>query len=90
MSEALPLAYVKTHLSEIADRVEHQHDRVTLTRNGRPSVVMISPEELESLEETLDILSSADAVKEITQARKEVSLGDAVDGEYLRSKYLKR
>ncbi len=90
MSEALPLAYVKAHLSEIADRVERQHDRVLLTRNGRPSAVLISPEDLEALEETLDILSDENALREIQEAREEVSRGDTVDGEFLRSKYLKR
>ncbi len=90
MTEALPLAYVKAHLSEIADRVERQHDRVMLTRNGRPSAVLISPEDLEALEETLDILSDENALREIQEAREEVSRGDTVDGEFLRSKYLQR
>lgn len=26
-------------------RVEHEHDRVTLTRKGRPAAVLISPED---------------------------------------------
>lgn len=90
MSETLPLAYVKAHLSEIVDRVERQHDRVVLTRNGRPAVVLVSPEDLEALEETLDILSDENALREIQEAREEVSRGDTVDGDLLRSKYLKR
>jgi prevent-host-death family protein len=53
----LPLAEIKKRLSEIVDGVEERHDRVVLTRNGRPAAVIISPEELESLEDTLDILS---------------------------------
>lgn len=90
MSEILPLAYVKAHLSEIADRVERQHDRVILTRNGRPAAVLVSPEDLEVLEETLDILSDENALREIQEAREEISRGDTVDGDFLRSKYLKR
>lgn len=89
MSETLPLAFVKAHLSEIVDRVEHQHDRVTLTRNGRPAAVLVSPDDLEALEETLDIISDKNALRGIKEAREEVSRGDTVDGEFIRSKYLK-
>ena len=54
MSETLPLAEIKAHLSEIVDRVEREHDRVVLTRNGRPAAVIMSPADLEALEDTLD------------------------------------
>jgi antitoxin YefM len=57
ISETLPLSSVKTHLSELVDRVEDQHDRIVVTRNGKPAAVLISPDDLESLEETLAILS---------------------------------
>lgn len=90
MSETSPLAYVKAHLSEIVDRVERQHERVILTRNGRPSAVLVSPEDLEALEETLDILSDENALREIREASDEVARGDTVDYEFLQSKYLKR
>jgi hypothetical protein len=39
MIETLPLAHLKAHLSEVVDRVEREHDRVVLTRNGRPAFV---------------------------------------------------
>ena len=55
--ETLPLSEIKKRLSEIVDGIEDRHDRVVLTRNGRPAAVLMSPAELESLEETLDILS---------------------------------
>jgi antitoxin YefM len=48
MSETLPLAEVKAKLSEMVDRVEHTHDRITVTRNGRPAAVIISLDELAS------------------------------------------
>ena len=58
MSDTLPLAEVKAKLSEMVDRVEHQHDRITVTRNGRPAAVLVSPDDLASLEDTLDLLSN--------------------------------
>src|SRR5690242_4347766 len=68
----LPLAEIKKRLSEIVDGVEARHDRVLLTRNGRPAAVLISPEDLEALEETLDILSDPKAMRAIRKAEADI------------------
>jgi antitoxin YefM len=86
--ETLPLATVKARLSEVVDRVESRHERVTLTRNGRPAAVLIAPEDLEALEDTLDILSNPEAVREIEKARKEIARGKGLSADELRAKYL--
>lgn len=57
ISETLSPAEVKTHLSELVGRVDRQHDRVTVTVHGRPSAILLSPDDLEALEETIPILS---------------------------------
>jgi antitoxin YefM len=90
MPETLPLAEIKAHLSEIVDRVEHEHDRVVLTRNGRAAAVIVSPEDLEALEDTLELLSDPMALKEIDRARQDVARGKVVTAEELRAKYLQR
>lgn len=86
----LPLAEIKKRLSEIVDGVEERHDRVVLTRNGRPAAVIISPEELESLEETLEILSDPKAMRAIRKAERDVDAGKGIGADELRAKYLKR
>jgi antitoxin YefM len=86
----LPLSEIKKRLSEIVDGVEERHDRVVLTRNGRPAAVLISPDELESLEETLEILSDPKATKAIRTAEADIDAGKGVSGDDLRAKYLKR
>ena len=86
----LPLAEIKKRLSEIVDGVEQRHDRVVLTRNGRPAAVLMSPDDLESLEETLDILSDPKEMAEIRRAQQEVAAGNVVTGDELRARYLKR
>ena len=68
MSDTLPLAEVKAKLSEMVDRMEHTHDRIAVTRNGRPAAVLISPEDLQSLEETLDLLSDSEAGAQLREA----------------------
>lgn len=86
--DTLPLAEIKARLSEIVDRVERRHERVTLTRNGRPAAVLISPDDLEALEDTLEILSNPQALGEIDQARSEIARGEVVTADELRAKYL--
>nr|MBA3991772.1 type II toxin-antitoxin system Phd/YefM family antitoxin [Propionibacteriales bacterium] len=53
------MADLKAHLSEYADRAEKQGERFTITRNGRPSVVMVSSEDFAALEETIFWLSQS-------------------------------
>lgn len=87
MSETLPLANVKSRFSEIVDRVEHTHDRIVVTRNGRPAAVMISPDDLASLEDTLELLSDPVAMTELAEARRAHEGGDYVTGDELRSRF---
>lgn len=68
MSTTLPLAEVRERLSPIVTSVESTHERVVITKNGRPAAVLIAWEDLESLDETLEILADPDAVAEIRGA----------------------
>ncbi len=71
---------VRDHLSEIVDRVEQHHERLVVTRNGRPAAVLISPEDLAQLEETIAVLSDADALADIREADAAYARGDVVRG----------
>jgi antitoxin YefM len=77
MSETLPLATVKAHFSEIVDRVARQQDRVIVTRNGRPAAVLVSTDDLESLEETLAIMSDKSLTTQIRASEKAIAAGEA-------------
>lgn len=78
MSEMLPLSSVKAHLSELVDRVEDQHERVVVTRNGRPAAVLISTHDLDGLEETLAVLSDTSLMRRIADGEAAASDGDVV------------
>jgi antitoxin YefM len=78
MSETLPFSEVKAHLSEVADRVEREHDRILVTRNGRPSFVLLSPDDLASLEETVDILQDDELKDSLRTSRQQAAAGDTV------------
>lgn len=78
MSSTIPFSEAKAHLSELADRVEHEHDRVLVTRNGRPSFVLVSADDLESLEETLAITRDDELMDSLRKSRKESASGKRV------------
>lgn len=90
MSETLPLSQIKAHLSEIVDRVEREHERVVLTRNGRPAAIIMSPADLEALEDTLELMSDPEALKEIKAARDDTARARVVTADELRAKYLRK
>jgi prevent-host-death family protein len=76
VADTLPFSEAKAHLSELAQRVEREHERILVTRNGRPSFVLVSPDDLESLEETLDILRDRDLVESLVRSRSEAARGE--------------
>jgi antitoxin YefM len=76
-AEHMPLADVKNRLSEVVDRLEREHGRVVITKHGRPAAVVISVDDLEGLEETLDILSDPKLMRRIRKAEAEIAGGEA-------------
>jgi antitoxin YefM len=80
----LPLNDVKTHFSAIADEVAATHDRVIVTRNGKPHVMVIAVDDFESLQMTRELLSERGAVQEILAADEEIAAGQYHTLEELR------
>jgi len=79
--DTLPLSAAKARLSEIADEVDRTHQRVQITKNGRSYVVLISAEDLASLEATLELLSDPDAMGRVRQAQSDIDNGNFTTGE---------
>jgi len=71
----LPLNEVKTRFSAIADEVAATHDRVIVTRNGKPHVMVISVDDFESLQMTRELLAEPGAVRDILAADREIAAG---------------
>ncbi len=76
--EHMPLAEVKNRLSEVVDEVEREHARVVITKHGRPAAVVVSAADLESLEETLDIVGTKSLLADIREAMAELAAGTAI------------
>ncbi|HEY6399484.1 MAG TPA: type II toxin-antitoxin system Phd/YefM family antitoxin [Solirubrobacteraceae bacterium] len=75
-----PLRAVRDHLSEIVDRVEREHERVVITRNGREAAVLLSAADLAELEETLSVLSDPQALADIREGDAAYAGGDVIRG----------
>ena len=74
---SMALRDVKNRLSEVVDQVERQHDRVVITRHGKPAAVVISTEDLASLEETLEIVSRPKLIAQVRDSLAELAAGEA-------------
>lgn len=75
LSEHLSLADVKNRLSEVVDKLEREHGRVVVTKHGQPAAVMLNVDDLESLEETLAILSNPVLREAIAEGDADVAAG---------------
>jgi prevent-host-death family protein len=54
-----------------------EHHRVVITRHGKPAAVVISTDDLESLEETLEVVSRPKLVAQVRDSLAELAAGEA-------------
>ncbi len=73
------LSDVREHLSEIVDDVALTGGEYVITKHGRPTAVLLSSDDYESLIETLNILSDSDAMVAIGEAERELANGELTE-----------
>jgi len=71
----LSLAEVKARLSELVQRVSTQHERILVTVHGKPSAVLVSPEDLAAMEETIAVLSDSETMDRLRASEEELARG---------------
>ena len=84
MAKIVPFTEARSHLTELLDELEDRHEHVLITRNGRPSAVLLSAEEFAALEETLEIVQDEELMEALKRSAKDVEEGDLVPLEALR------
>jgi len=72
MARIVPFTEARARLTELLDEVETRHEHVVITRNGRPSAVVLSTEEYEALEETLEILQDEETLEALRESERDV------------------
>ncbi len=63
--KALSVSEAKMKLSGLIETVNATDEEIMITKNGRPAAVLVSPEEFESMKETIAVRSDLSLMKEI-------------------------
>ena len=75
MASLMSISDVRTDLPNLVAKISNSLGRVTITVNGQPKAVLVSAEELESLEETAEVLAIPGAKKSIKEGLREAKKG---------------
>ncbi|WP_026548709.1 type II toxin-antitoxin system Phd/YefM family antitoxin [Arthrobacter sp. Br18] len=85
--KTVPLSEAKDKLSSLVDEADRTHEIVQITRHGHPSAVLMSADDLESLQETIHWLSQPGIREDLEQARRDITEGTTVNGDDLRREF---
>jgi antitoxin YefM len=72
--KALSVSEAKMKLSGLIDTVNATDEEVVITKNGRPAAILVSPDEFESLKETLAVRSDSALMKEIKKGLRALKM----------------
>lgn len=76
MTNTIAISDARAKLPDLVTKIDKNLDRAIITVNGKPKVVMLSIEELESLEETAEVLGTIPGIKkDIGKSRKQIKKG---------------
>ena len=81
MLKTLSITEVRNNLPRLVNSAQKKLDEYTITVNGSPAAVLMSIDELESLRETLEILSDKKLMRAIKQGEKEIAEGKGIPWE---------
>ncbi len=70
--KTLSLSEAKMKLSSLVDAVQSTDEEVVITRNGSPAAVIVSPEEFESLKETVAVRSDDRLIRDIRKGLQDL------------------
>ena len=68
----MPLSEVKMKLSQLVEEVSSLDEEITITRNGKPVAIIVSPDEFDSWKETLAIRADAELMAEIRRGLEDI------------------
>jgi len=75
VAKTVPFTEARAKLSELLDELERRHEHVVITRNGRPTAVLVPADEQEALEETLEILQDESILEALRESEADVKAG---------------
>jgi len=78
IDEYIPVSTAKSQLLNVLRRIEEQHAKVAITKNGTPKAVLLPYRDFEGLCETIDILADPAMVQGIRRGLDDVTAGRVV------------
>lgn len=84
---SLSVGDARNSFSEVLASVERTHERVTVTRHGKPVAVVVSPDDIASLEETVALLTTPGAAAEVQEGIEQIEAGRLADWTALTEQY---
>ena len=85
--KSVPLSEAKDKLSALVDETGTTHEIIQITKHGRVAAVLMSADDLESLQETLHALRTPGLVDELAEADAEYAAGQTISSGELRRRY---
>lgn len=82
----IPASEARSNFYDLLDEVSATSKRFIITKRGRAKAVVLSPEEVESWEETLEIMSNKKLMKNIEKSLKDIKKGRVVPWEEVKAK----
>mgnify|MGYP001570236879 CR=1 FL=1 len=88
MTQVLPVTEARKRLLKLIDQVDEDYTRIDLTKKGKVKATLVSPDYLDSLEET--IYSLQHSMNDIKKAEEELTRGEYVTLEEFKKQLEKR
>ena len=70
--KTLSLSEAKMKLSSLIEAVQATDEEVLITKNGAPAAFLVSPDEFDSLKETIAVRSDSALMQEIKEGLKDL------------------
>jgi antitoxin YefM len=77
--DAITYSAARANLASTMDRVCNDHEPLIITRNGERSVVMLSLEDFQAMEETAYLLRNPANAKRLLAAAAQLTAGQGVE-----------
>ncbi|MFI0454039.1 type II toxin-antitoxin system Phd/YefM family antitoxin [Actinomadura sp. 6N118] len=77
----LPVAEARQQFSSLVEEAVKTHQRIRVTRNGRPAIVMIADDDFEAIMETIEVLSDRDLMRDVAASRADAEAGRYLTGD---------
>jgi antitoxin YefM len=75
LDKVLPVTKVKKELLEILKNMSEEHSTITVTKNGKPVSIIMTPDRYDALMETIEILADSEIMTSLAKSADDFKNG---------------